>query len=108
MFKPYYLEDISDFRGTLSSPSYSNISSISGLVKNDNEIFDGPYNYIDYDVNYNNEFAILSFTIKNIKEKETMIFPGKILIRGEVNQLKYSIISKNLKTKVTGTINVGK
>lgn len=108
MFKPYYLEDISDFRGTPSSPSYSNISSISGLVKNDNEIFDGPYNYIDYDVNYNNEFAILSFTIKNIKEKETMIFPGKILIRGEVNQLKYSIISKNLKTKVTGTINVGK
>ena len=108
MFRPYYLEDISDFRGTPSSPRYSNIPSISGLVNNDNEIFDGPYNYIDYVVNYNNEFAILSFTIKNIKEKETMIFPGKILIKGEVNQLKYSIISKNLKIKVTGIINVRK
>lgn len=106
MFKPYYLEDISDFRGMLPSGKSYILPQNYLLDKNNIEIFNEPSNYIDYDVIYNDKFAILSFTIKSLKENETMIFPGKILVKGKVNQLRYSIVSKKSREKISGTINI--
>ena len=106
MFKPYYLEDISDFRGILPSGKSYILPQNYLLDKNNIEIFNEPSNYIDYDVIYNDKFAILNFTIKSLKENETMIFPGKILVKGNVNQLRYSIVSKKSREKISETINI--
>ena len=35
-----------------------------------------------------------------------MIFPGNILIKGNLKKINYYIISKNSKKKVEGTINI--
>ena len=107
MFKPYYLKDISDFRKKiLSTGIHIPPTSFNPLQDGTSEILDGLYDYIDYDVTYNNENAILNFTIKNLKENETMVFPGKILIRGNIDELNYSIISKKSKSKISGILKV--
>lgn len=107
MFKPYYLKDISDFRKKiLSTGIHTPPTTFNPLLGGSSEILDGLYDYIDYDVSYNNDTAILNFTIKNLKEKETMVFPGKILIKGNIDELNYSIISKKSQSKISGVLKV--
>lgn len=108
MFKPEYKSDISDYRKmplSHGAPSYvPHYTPLFGY--NESKIIEGLYNYIDYDVDYNNGYAVLTFTIKNIKEKETMIFPGKILLSGDLDKIEYSIISKNSKEKIDGILKI--
>lgn len=109
MFKPYYEKDISDFRKMplstgINTPPIT-INPLNGISV---EILDGLYDFIDYDVTYNNDIAILNFTIKNLKENESMIFPGKILLRGNIDKINYSIISKKSNSKISGMLRITK
>jgi hypothetical protein len=107
MFKPYYSKDISDFRKMpLSSMSHIPSTTFNPLYGKRIEFLEGLYDYIDYDVTYNKDYATLNFTIKSLKEGESMIFPGKILINGNIDKLTYSIISKKSNKKISGTLNI--
>lgn len=107
MFKVFYNSEISDFRKMpLSSSNHMYFPNINPLHSNSIEIITGLFDYIDYDVSFNNEKTILNFTIKSIKENEVMAFPGKIIVRGDVDEIKYSIISKKSKEKINGMLHV--
>lgn len=105
MFKPYYNSEISEFRKkTLTSFNMPPI--INPLISSSTEYIKGIYDYIDYEVSYNDDKAILSFTIRNIKENESMVFPGKIIINGDVKEMRYTIISKNNNKKIIGKLEI--
>lgn len=105
MFKPYYNSDISEFRKKPLT-SFNTPPMGDPLISSSTEYIKGLYDYIDYDVSYNEDKAILSFTIRNIKENESMVFPGKIIINGKVKEVEYSIISKNNNKKITGKLEI--
>ncbi len=110
MFMPEYNNSISDFRRMplstspyiptpLSLPLYYDSGSNEKKI---NTIYD----YIDYNVFEKEDKTNISFTIKNLKEKETMIFPGNIILKDKIDNIEYSIISKNSKNKISGTLNI--
>lgn len=106
MFKIKHNSNISDFR-KMPIPSASvhtpNIS-ISNLGRV--SIIEGIYDFIDYDVTKNKDKTILKCTIKSIKENEIMAFPGKIILNSEIEEIRYSIISKKSKEKIVGILKI--
>lgn len=109
MFMPEYENDISDFRKmplstNLHIPSNPPLSFYNSAT----DSLDTIYDFIDYDVCEKQEKTIINFTIKNIKVGETMVFPGNIILRNEIESMEYSIISKNSKNKHTGKLIIKK
>ena len=106
MFKPYIKDNISEYRG--NPKQKTNMQKYSSLPINyyDVEVLDGLYDYIDYEIEDYYDKTVLRFNIKNIKQKEKMVFPGNILIKGELNTIKYYIISKNSKKKMEGILQI--
>ena len=88
------------------STAYTQNHKFSPIIGPDCEILDGLYDYIDYNVEKVKDKIILNFTIKNIKEDEIMVFPGNILINGKLDEIRYSIISKKAKNKITGILKI--
>lgn len=109
MFMPEYDNTISDFRRMpLSTTPYIPSTSMLPLYNSSTESIDTIYDFIDYDVLEKNDKMIISFTIKNIKVGETMVFPGNIIIKNKIESIDYSIISKNSKNKHSGKLMIKK
>lgn len=107
LFKPFYDNNISDYRKMPStSPANTYFPNVNPLYKNESEIIEGIYDYIDYNVINDKKKTILNFTIKNIKENEIMAFPGKIILKKDVKELKYSIVSKKSKEIINGVLEI--
>lgn len=109
MYMPDYGNDISDFRKmplstNLHIPSHPPLSFYNSATDSLNTIYD----FIDYDVFEKQDKTIINFTIKNIKVGETMVFPGNIILKKEIESMKYSIISKNSKNKQIGKLIIKK
>lgn len=109
MFMHEYDNTISDFRRMpLSTTPYIPSTSMLPLYNSSTESIDAIYDFIDYDVLEKNDKMIISFTIKNIKVGETMVFPGNIIIKNKIESIDYSIISKNSKNKHSGKLMIKK
>lgn len=110
MFMPEYDNTISDFRKMpLSTSTYIPTTTRFPLLYgsgSNTENIDTIYDYIDYDVLEKEDKTNISFTIKNLKENETMVFPGNIILNKKIDTIPYSIVSKNSKNKINGTLTI--
>lgn len=111
MFLPEYENNISDFRRMpLSTSPHIPSTPILPLYTSNSErgyeTLYSIYDYIDYDVLEKHDKTIISFTIKNLKVGETMIFPGNIILKNKIKTIEFSIISKNSKNKFMGELPV--
>ena len=105
MFMPYYNNTISDYRKMpMSTSTHISIPTSNPFISEKFKMIDNIYDFIDYDEIQNREKTIISFTIKNIKVGETMIFPGNIFLKNKISKIPYSIISKKSNKKMDGEI----
>ena len=107
MFKPYYNSNISDFRKMpAASVGHFQLPPINSLGSTSIKSIDGVYEYIDYDIDHNSEKTLLSFTIKSLKANEVMAFPGNIIFKNPISDMKYTIVSKKSNKKIEGLLHI--
>ncbi len=107
MFKPNYNSNISDFRKMpASSVGHFHIQSMEPFGSTSTKSIDGVDKYIDYVIDHNKEKTILSFTIKSLKAHEVMAFPGNIIFKSVINDIKYIIVSKKSNKKIEGILHI--